>query len=62
MHVVVRNIGQRIVASAGTVITVLAIRDEAVLFGIETVTAAQPQEAAAMSVHAGTAARRLPDD
>jgi sRNA-binding carbon storage regulator CsrA len=48
MHVVVRNIGERIVASTNLVLTVLAVRDRTVLFGVEPVAAANPREEAAI--------------
>jgi len=44
MHVVVRNIGERIVASTNLVLTVLAVRDRTVLFGVEPVAAGKPRD------------------
>lgn len=44
MHVVMRNIGERIVTSTNIVVTVLAVRDGAVLFGIEPILVVQPRE------------------
>ena len=58
MHVVMRNIGEKIVTSTNIVVTVLAIREGAVLFGIEPVLVVQPREGdAAMPAHEATAVR-----
>jgi len=63
MQVVVRNVGERIVASAATVVTILAVRDTAVLLGIEPVAMAQPQEGkTSMPTHEATAACRPSGD
>ena len=49
MHVVMRNIGERIVTSTNIVVTVLAVRDGAVLFGVESALMVQPREEEAAS-------------
>jgi sRNA-binding carbon storage regulator CsrA len=49
MHVVMRNIGEKIVTSTNIVVTVLAVRDGAVLFGVEPALVIQPREEAAAS-------------
>ena len=46
MHVVMRNIGEKIVTSTNIVVTVLAVRDGAVLFGVEPALVIQPREEA----------------
>lgn len=59
MHIVVRNIGQQIVAQTSVVITVLAVRDGAVLLGIKPAAGTRMQEdATPMPAHETAAARR----
>jgi len=44
MHIVTYMIGEKMVASTDTVLTVLAVKDGAVLLGIESIHALSPRE------------------
>jgi len=59
MHVVMRNIGERLVMSTNIVVTVLAVRDGAVLFGAESALAVQPRADEALSQEDEATAARL---
>ncbi len=60
MHVVMRNIGERIVTSTNIVVTVLAVRDGAVLFGVESALVVQPREEETVSLANETSAAAVP--
>jgi hypothetical protein len=49
MHVVMRIIGEKIVTSTNIVVSVLAVRDGAVLFGVESALVVRPRDEAGSS-------------